>query len=302
MFSRLLQGFLAVAQQGSITRAAEHLSVSQPALTKSMQKLELEIGAPLFHRTPKGVQLTKSGEILLHHTSVMENEYRHAISRIREQSGLAGRELRVGAGPIWLVSILPPVVAQFQESYPDVRISLVGGVIDTLVPALVSGDLDLICVSLDFPERSELRQIPLFEVNHVVVADPAHVLVGRKGVTAEDLSQQRWVTLKSDYVGTQRISAFFASSGQRPPSISLETTSIHSLLETLRNGNYVAHIPEQMLELAQAKGLRQIDLESTLWQTRAGLAVRSTKAPARILKSFMDILTEATKGLGKPRG
>ncbi|MGJ8687662.1 MAG: LysR family transcriptional regulator [Spongiibacteraceae bacterium] len=294
MYSRLLHSFLVIAQQGSITKAADSLNVSQPALTKSMQKLESDIGAKLFDRDPKGIMLTKSGEVLLHHASVMENEYRHALSQIKEFSGITGRELRIGAGPIWLVSILPPLMAQLQKTYPDVRISLVGGVIDTLVPAIVSGELDLICVSLDFPERSELQQIPLFEVNHVVVADPGHELAGRTGVTAKDLSQHRWLTLKSDYVGTQRISAFFAANGQQPPNISLETTSIHSLLEMLRYGNYVAHIPEQMLGLAQDKGLCQIDLESTLWQTRMGLAVRRTTKPSRILASFVEILKDAT--------
>lgn len=293
MYSRALRNFLTVADVGSITTAAEALNVSQPALTKSIQKLEAEVGTKLFIRVPKGMQLTKAGEILAHHARVMENECRHATMRIAELSGAEQGGLRVGAGPIWLVRILPPAVAEFQKSHPDVRVTLVGGVIDTLVPALVSGDLDLICVSLDFPERSELTKIPLFEMNHIVVADPSHPLASQGEVTAADLSRQRWLTLKSDYVGTHRISAFFAASGHEPPKISLETTSIHSLLETLRSGNYVAHIPEQMLELAQEKGLVKVDLSGTLWQTSAGLAVRRTAKASSALTSFMETVQAA---------
>jgi len=174
-------------------------------------------------------------------------------------------------------------------------VSLEGGVIDTLVPALVSGDLDLICVSLDFPERSELKQIPLFEMNHIVVVDPTHPLSKQKGVTARDLLHQRWLTLKSDYVGTQRIFAYFAANGNEPPKISLETTSIHSLLETLRSGNYVAHIPEKMLELAQTKGLVKVDLDGTLWRTRAGLAMRQSIEPSVSLNSFIETVKTATR-------
>jgi DNA-binding transcriptional LysR family regulator len=155
--------------------------------------------------------------------------------------------------------------------------------------------LDLICVSLDFPERSEVTQIPLFEMNHIVVTDPSHPLAAQEGITAEDLSQQRWLTLKSDYVGTHRISAFFAANGQKPPKISLETTSIHSLLETLRSGNYVAHIPEQMLELAQEKGLVRIDLNETLWQTKAGFAVRKSAKQTSALKGFVEAMRKATE-------
>lgn len=295
MFSRVLHNFLTVADTGNITTAADTLCVSQPALTKSIQKLESVVGTRLFNRVPKGVQLTAAGEILLHHVRVMENEYRHATARIAELSGAEQGSLRVGAGPIWLVKILPAVVARFQESYPDVRVSLVGGVIDTLVPSLVSGDLDLICVSLDFPERSELTRVPLFNINHIVIADPAHPLAEQSNVTARDLSLQRWLTLKSDYVGTHRISAFFAANGHEPPKISLETTSIHSLLETLRNGCYVAHIPEQMLELAQEKGLVKVDLNGTLWQTSAGFAMRQSVNVSAALTGFIDSVSEAVE-------
>ena len=87
MFSRLIRSFLTVADTGSITTAADALNVSQPALTKSIQKLENDVGTKLFTRIPKGVQLTKAGEILAHHARVMENEYRHATMRIAELSG-----------------------------------------------------------------------------------------------------------------------------------------------------------------------------------------------------------------------
>lgn len=295
MFSRVLHNFLTVADAGNITIAADTLCVSQPALTKSIQKLETVVGTPLFNRVPKGVQLTKAGEILQHHVRVMENEYRHATTRIAELAGTEQGSIRVGAGPMWMVKILPPVVARFQQSNPDVRVSLMGGVIDTLVPALVSGDLDLICVSLDFPERSEITRIPLFKINHIVIADPSHPLAGESNVSAKDLSLQRWLTLKSDSVGTHRISAFFAANGYEPPKISLETTSIHSLLETLCNGSYVAHVPEQMLELAQEKGLVKVDLNGTLWQTNAGLAMRQPANSSAALTGFIESVNEAVE-------
>ena len=293
MYSRVLRNFLSVADAENITTAADNLNVSQPALTKSIQKLELEVGSKLFTRDSKGVMLTKAGEVLLHHARVMDNEYRHAQERIAELSGTERGVLRVGAGPIWLVKILPSVVAEFHQTHPDVRISLVGGVIDTLVPALVSGDLDVICVALEFPERSELTKMPLFNINHIVVVDPGHPLAAERNVSAADLSRQRWLTLKSDSVGTHRISAFFAANGLEPPKISLETTSIYNLLETLCCGSYVAHIPEQMLELAQEKGLVKVNLNGTLWQTSAGIAVRqSVKAPSA-LKGFVETVMAA---------
>lgn len=97
MRSRLLSSFLVVAEKGSITEAAKVLNISQPALTKSMRRLEDELGVKLFDRVPVGVRLTRYGAILLDHARIIENEYRHAIARISEVRDGAGP--RFGSGP-----------------------------------------------------------------------------------------------------------------------------------------------------------------------------------------------------------
>lgn len=290
MHSRLLLSFLTVAEQGNITRAAQVLNVSQPALTKTMQKLEYSYGVKLFERVPSGIKLTKYGDILLRHVKVMDNEHRHAVSQINELRDGRGGALRIGAGPVWLVSILPPIIADLQALHPDVSISLIGGVIDTLVPDLIKGDLDLICVSLDFPNRSEIIKKPLLETHHVLVADPSHPLADGDGVDALRIHDYPWMVLKSDYVGTQRISSFFAANGLKPPRITFETTSIHSLLQGLKSGTSIAHIPVQMLPLAHAIGLQQINLTQTIWETTAGYAYRASLQKSAPLKTLMHLL------------
>lgn len=290
MQSRLLQSFLVVAEKKSITEASEVLHVSQPALTKSIQRLEQDLGVKLFERLSVGVQLTKFGEILQQHSKVMDNEYRHAVSRIEELRDGRSGVLRIGAGPVWLVSILPPIISQFQIKNPDVKISLIGGVIDTLLPALISGELDLICVSLDFPNRSEVIKEPLFDVRHVLIASPEHPLVKAPLADAEAIHKYPWMVLKSDYVGTERISSFFAANGLTPPQIALETTSIHSLLQGLKGGEYIAHIPERMLPLAQDTGLREVKMKQIIWETTAGYASRASARRTRPMNQFTDLL------------
>ena len=292
MQSRLLECFLAVAESGTITEAANSLNVSQPALTKSIQRLEASLGAPLFDRTSTGVALTRYGSILHHHAKIMENEYRHALARIEELRDGRSGAVRIGAGPIWIVAILPPIVAQFQRENPGVEISLVGGVIDTLVPDLLNGNLDVICVSLDFPNRSEIVKQPLFDVRHVLIADPSHPLSKKSDVKAAAIHGYPWMVLKSDYVGNERIASFFAAHGLPPPHIALETTSIHSLLQGLRNGNYVAHIPEQLLPLANSMGVERIRLNETIWETSAGYAHRLGIKPSASVRKFISFLTE----------
>lgn len=292
MQSRFLESFLAVAEKGSITEAASFLNVSQPALTKTIKRLEFDLGVTLFERTSTGVILTCYGSILQHHAKLMENEYRHALSRIRDLRGGQSGTVRIGAGPIWQVAILPPIIARYQEENPNVDVSLVGGVIDTLLPNLLNGDLDLICVSLDFPNRPEIRKFPLFDVRHVLISDPSHPLSQMPVVRPADIHGFPWMVLKSDFVGNERIASLFATHGQAPPRIAFETTSIHSLFQGLRTGNYIAHIPEPMLPLANSMGLERIRLNETIWETPAGYAHRTAAKPARAVAKFIDLLSE----------
>lgn len=290
MQSRLLRSFLVVAEKKSITEASDVLHVSQPALTKSIQRLEQDLGVKLFERLSAGVQLTKYGEILLQHAKVMDNEYRHAVSRIEEMRDGRSGAMKIGAGPVWLVSILPPIISQFQSDNPEVKISLIGGVIDTLLPALITGELDLICVSLDFPNRSEIIKEPLFDVRHVLISSPDHPLANEPLADAESIHKFPWMVLKSDYVGTERISSFFAANGLKPPQIALETTSIHSLLQGLKGGNFIAHIPEQMLPLAKETGLQEIKMKQVIWETTAGYAYRASGRRSPKFNKFANLL------------
>lgn len=245
------------------------------------------MGSSCSTRVPVGVRLTRYGAILLDHARIIENEYRHAIARISEVRDGRRAALRIGAGPVWLISILPPLIARFQVEHPDVRISLIGGVIDTLVPDLIAGDLDLICVSLDFPNRNEIVKQPLFDSRHILVADPSHPLARREQVSARDIHGYSWMVLKSDYVGNERISSFFATHGLTPPDITFETTSINSLLHSLRSGEHVAHIPERMLPMATELGLQQISLKETIWETTAGYAYRKAARLTGPVRAFM---------------
>lgn len=84
-----------------------------------------------------------------------------------------------------------------------------------------------------------------------------------------------WAVLKSDFVGAERMSSYFAANGLAPPQIAPETTSLHSLSEVLRHGEVIAHIPSQMALKARKTGLTTINIAGTFWETTAGIASRS---------------------------
>lgn len=292
MHSRLLMLFLAAAEHLNITAAARALNITQPALTRSIKQLEAIIGVPLFERLPTGVVLTREGEILARRVRLMELEYRHALAEISAyEQGLAG-ELRIGAGPVWITAILPQVVTTFHGAYPKVKVRLTSGVISTLVPELMDGEIDLICSTLDFPSQPEIVKEPLIKIRHAVVARESHPLLGRGAASAGDLSKYPWLVLANDEVGTSRVGSYFVAHGLEPPVIAVETTAT-GMFKILREGDFLAHFPDRMLEDAEKFGLRRISHEGTFWETEAGMASRRTNRPVRAVESFMSILRTA---------
>lgn len=292
MHSRLLRHFLKVVERRTITGAADALNISQPALTRSIRQLEQIIGVSLFERLPTGVALTRQGEVLARRAKLMELEYRHALAEITAlDQGLAG-VLRIGAGPVWITTILPKVISDFHQQFPKVKIQLTSGVIDTLFPSLLEGETDLVCGTLDFPSQPEIVKEPLIRIRHAVVARTAHPLNGRGVAASEDLARFSWLALVFDHVGTSRIGSFFVANALEPPAIAVETTTL-GVMKILQEGDFLALFPERMLPDAQQFGLVRIPIEGTFWELAAGIAYRRTTQPVRAVESFKAILRTA---------
>lgn len=290
MYSRLLRHFLAVVDNRGISAAAEELHISQPALTKSVRQLEQTLGVKLFERLPNGVVPTRFGEVLARRVRLIELEYRHAITEIEAMKGGASGTIKIGAGPVWMSRLLPPVIAQFERQQPKVKIKLSGGVIDTLVPALLGGELDVICASLDFPSHPEIVKEHLTEIRHVLIVRPQHPLAKRKEVVAGDLLAFPWVALTNDYVGSARVNSFFAANELAPPRIAVETNSTSSVLSIVQAGDFIVNIPSLLLPMAEAFGLKPLAMRGTLWNAPAGIAYRATKMPIPAINAFCALI------------
>jgi DNA-binding transcriptional LysR family regulator len=286
MHSRLLRHFLAVVDHKGMSAAAAELHISQPALTKSIHQLEEILGVELFERLPTGVVPTRFGEILARRARLMDLEYRHAVAEIQAIKGGTGGIVNVGAGPVWAIRILPPIIAAFRRQQPKVKIRLRTGVIDTLVPALLDGELDVVCASLDFPAHPEFIKEQLVDLQHVLIARAEHPLAGRREISARQLLDYPWIALVNDYVGSSRVNSFFAANGQQPPRIGVEVNSVAAALNLLREDDFVFNIPTIMLPYAEVFGACKLAVRGTLWDAPAGIAYRATKSPAPAVSAF----------------
>ncbi|HEY8075495.1 MAG TPA: LysR family transcriptional regulator [Labilithrix sp.] len=142
-----LRHFALVAQHGTLTAAARHAHVTQPALTASIQRLEAQMGAKLLVRGPGGASLTAAGEALLPRARAALAAVEEGRRAVAEITGLAAGTVRLGAGATVCTYYLPRTIAKFRAARPGVRLHLREAPPDDLLDALEAGDLDLVILS-----------------------------------------------------------------------------------------------------------------------------------------------------------
>ena len=174
--------FYTVCQCGGITAAAEHLCISQPAVSQAVRQLEASLGCCLFSRTPRGVKLTKEGNVLFSYVKRgIETLYdgEEMLARIQD---LDTGEIRIGASDMTLQFYLLPYLEQFHEQYPKVKIVVSNGPTPETLELLHEGRIDFGIISTPFDSRPEITSIPVRTARNIFIAGPKYrsTLGGRK--------------------------------------------------------------------------------------------------------------------------
>lgn len=290
---RLLSHFLAVAETGSISAAAERLNLSQPALSKSIKQLEERLEVQLLKRLPTGTVLTHYGEALSRRGRSIQREVDHAVTELHSMKGGTKGVLRIGAGPAWSAIYLPPILAKFLEARPGISIEMQNGVIDTLLPKLNDGSLDIICTTLDFPNSSEIVKEPLLRVEHGLFARAGHSLLEIENLTPKSLEDWSWATLKGDYVGHNRLGAYFAANRMAPPTVRIEMVPDLSIVSMVAQSNLLCSLPLEMEKFAKARGVELLPLDAAeLWSSKAGVAYRKTDYPPPASEALLGMIRD----------
>lgn len=190
-----LRYFRTIANAGHMTRAARILGVSQPALSAVVRKLEEEVGAPLLHRTGRGVELTDAGRVFLRHADDAIRMSERAVQAVRELVGLERGSIRVGSGATATTYLLPPVVSAVRKKHPGLRFYIREAGSSAVAAAVNAGELDLGIVTLPIrPADAEgLASIPLVEDELRLILPPRHPLAGRSKFRWKDLEGERIV-------------------------------------------------------------------------------------------------------------
>jgi DNA-binding transcriptional LysR family regulator len=213
---RLLRSFVAIAEEGSLTRAATRLHIAQQSLSQQVRSLEGQLGATLLERTSRGVRLTPVGTVLLREARSVLARADSAAAAVRRAAAGEEGELRVGFLSSVANYMMPPVIRAYRERHPAVTLRTREVSIARLVAGLRAGELD---AGLTRPPHVDDLATEVVLTEPVAAVLPAgHRLAGRTELTLADLADEPWVlTPRSSWPPWHRIyDEDFARAGFAP--------------------------------------------------------------------------------------
>lgn len=295
--SRQLRYFLAVIEHGALRRAASTLGITEPALSKSIRQLEAALGVQLLERSARGMVPTGFGEVLAAHARLVRAEMTHALSEIAAMRGGQAGRIAVGCTPSFANLLLPRACAALLQRFPKVQIAVTDGLMDQLMPQLVSGALDLVVATLGAaPPHHLLEQKPFAKQDLAgVVARSTHPLARRRRLSLTALAGQGWVlTPDSDFLRGQ-LNARFAEAGLAPPVPSAEIGSILFLRSLLLEADLLAYLPLEVVRREIAEGqLVMLDVPAAVHRRTSGLLFRRRFQPPPVTAALMAELCALT--------
>lgn len=244
-----LRYFLQVAQRGNFTRAAEDLVISQSALSRSVQRLEDELGQPVFERKTRSVSLTDAGVLLQARAQQVLSILEDTKAEITDD-GQSGR-IRVGAIPTIAPYFLPDVLRQFSAAYPKATVVVQENTTDHLIKSCTQGDVDLAILALPLPAKY-LEVEPLFDEELFLVMPTDHALADKKSIRLSDVEQLPFVLLDEAHCLSDNIVSFCRQRSFQPVSIE-KTSQLAMVQELVSLSHGVSMIPAMAKSIDHSK-------------------------------------------------
>lgn len=290
---------MAVAQSGSMGKAARHLSVSQPVVSKTIADLEHVLGVRLFDRSPQGVEPTLYCRALLKRSVAIFDDVKTSIEEIRFLSDPSAGELRIGSTEPLLAGLVTAAMERLWQRHPRVALRALQADTATLINRdLPERRIELaVCPVMTLPLRDDLDATMLYQDSWHVVAGIESPWAKRKRIGLADLADASWcATPLETTIGSLLVDAFRAK-GLAPPRLTVSSVmSPPVVARLLEDGRFVAVIADSLLNFFYANRLPIRRLPVELESPAFGVAVVALKG--RTLSSVAQLFAEQAREIG----
>ncbi len=287
--------FYVTAKCGNITAAAEKLYLTQPSVTKYIQKLEEHLGCKLFLRSKRGVKLSSEGEMLM---TRIEPAWQLIVSGERELGALQSMEVGticIASTEMSFKSYVLPVMESFTERYPGVKIKFSNALNERMIGLLESGSIDIAILHEPFSVRDFMDIRVIEEMDEYAVCGDKFAELTRGKNSPALLSEYPFISMPEGSSTKEYLSRYFADHGlEFKPDI--ELTTVELMIQAIERGLGIGILPKQMAERLIEQGrIHRIPVEQAFPKRKACLIVNSKLPPSIATRTFIAELLENNK-------
>jgi DNA-binding transcriptional LysR family regulator len=295
---RDLHVLMAVADTGSMAKAAARLRISHPAVSKTISELEGALGARLLDRSPQGAELTPSGEVLLRCGINIFDELRQGYRSLEHLSDPNSGEVRLGCTEIVLHTLASAVVRKFSTKYPGVQIDVkLANPGQHQLRELRERRIDLLITrSTGQSAAEDLHSEVLFDEPVVFVVGAESEFARKRRVTLDDITGCKWVMPAPDSAPGVLIDGVFRAAGSQPPKAVVKTISIELTTSLVASGEFVGILPISVARRKAGRAaLRVLPIKSVGPRISAEIVFVKNRTLNPPVVSFIDCVRDVVK-------
>lgn len=296
---RQLRLLVAVDEQRNILKASEQLNIAQPAATKSIRELEDILGVSLFDRSSRGVTPTPYGEVVINHAKLILSQVRQISEEVTSiAQGVTGH-INIGTLLAASPTLIPKSVLKLKKERPNITVTIIEGTNDKLMPALRTGDIDIVVGRLpEFREREGISQDVIYDEPIAIVARKNHPLLGENNLEFARLKEFDWILPPTSTSLRRQIESEFRNEGLEPPRESIESISILTNFKLLRETDMIAAMPLHVAEHNDDLAVLPISFKGAT--SDVGVSYRSNYTLSTAVSYFIETLKNVAANIDKP--
>lgn len=286
-----LEYFEVLAKIQHMTKAAEQLSISQPALSRSIARLEDELGVPLFERQGRSISLNRYGEIFLKRVHNIMREYQNGLHEIQELVDPNHGEISLGFLHTLGTNIVPDLIMHFRKQHHDIHFKLKQNHTHLQLKQLQSGELDL-CLLADMEVEKPIQWTELWREEMFAIVPTWHPFASRDSITLKELTNDSFILLKKGYALRIQLDSIFKKA-HFTPTITFEGDEVATVAGFVAAGLGVSILPDG--EEINVKRIAKIHISDFKLERVIGMAWTEGRYLSPATKQFQQFILDYFK-------
>jgi DNA-binding transcriptional LysR family regulator len=299
---RDLHVVLAVAEAGSMAKAADRLAISHPVVSQTIGDLEQRLGVRLFDRSSRGVELTSYGQALLDGGTAAFDALRQGLQRIEYLAGAEGGELRIGCPDVIAIGMMPALVEAFLARHPAARLTVLHAeaALGQFEP-LRERRIDLLIGRIPAQyDAEDLATEVLFDETFLAYAAADSPWARRRRTSLTDLAEAAWTLPPYETVPGGLIAGIFRAGGLEPPRPRVATLSVGLSVALVASGGFVGLLPSSVLHFNSRRlGLKVLHVALPDIRINAALVTVRGRTLSPLAERFIECAREVLRPLAR---